>query len=271
FGHQTKRWNPKMKKYIFGDRNGIYILDLEQTLSLLNQACDFLRDTAAKGAGILFVGTKKQAQDIVRAEAERCGAYYVNQRWLGGTLTNFQTIRRSVKRFEEIEKMKEDGTFHLLKKKEVAVIMKEHDKLKRNLGGIIKMNKLPSCLFVIDPKNEEIAVLEANRLGIPIVGLIDTNCDPDLMTYPIAGNDDAIRSIKLITATVSDNILEGRQKNIETIQAQEAALEKGEGPEKKMDDIEVEERLIDEKLQKKAAVPGVLNIKKKKPVSRVKK
>lgn len=270
FGHQTRRWNPKMKKYIFGERNGIYILDLEQTLSLLNKACDFLRETSAKGGGVLFIGTKKQAQETIQADAERCGMYYVNQRWLGGTLTNFQTIRKSVKHLQDIKKMKEDGTFQSLKKKEVGGLLKEEEKLERNLAGIIKMGILPACLFVIDPKKEEIAVREANRLGIPIVGLIDTNCDPELITYPIPGNDDAIRSIKLIASVVTGNILEGKERYRETSEAKAASREKSIDAEGRPGDIleEGEEAIISRRLQKKVIDGKIPVAKKKRPVPR---
>ncbi len=215
FGHQTKRWNPKMGKFIYGERNGVYIIDLKKTADLLNSARDFLKETASSGNSILFVGTKKQAQSIVSQEAQRCGMFYVINRWLGGMLTNFETIRKSVKRFNKIKDMQEDGTLKKLSKKETASITKEFEKLTRNLGGIVKMDKLPGALFVIDPKRESIAIKEAEKLNIPVVALIDTNCDPDGIDYPVPGNDDAIRAIKLITMLVTDSIIEGRQDYLE--------------------------------------------------------
>jgi len=211
FGHQTKRWNPKMAKYIFGEKNGIYIIDLDKTVDCLEKALNFLREVAAKGEPILFAGTKKQAQELIAQEATRCGMFYVNERWLGGTLTNFQTIKQSIKRLKEIEAMKQDGLFDSLTKKEVAHLTKEMNKLKKNLGGIADMPKLPKAIFLVDSKNEEIAVAEANKLGIPVAALVDTNCDPDKIDYVIPGNDDAIRSIKLIASMAADAVLEGRK------------------------------------------------------------
>ena len=211
FGHQTRRWNPKMAPYIFTERNGIHIINLQKTLYLVDDAYEAVRQCAAEGGKILFVGTKKQAQDSIQVEAERCGQYYVNERWLGGMLTNFQTIKKSIQRLENIEKMEEDGTFDLLPKKEVAEIEHEHERLDRFLGGIKDMEGLPDLMYVVDPKKEHIAVHEANKLGIPIVAILDTNADPDEITYPIPGNDDAIRAVKLITATMADAVLEGKQ------------------------------------------------------------
>ncbi|MBI4335055.1 MAG: 30S ribosomal protein S2, partial [Candidatus Omnitrophica bacterium] len=219
FGHQTKRWNPKMKRYIFGERNKVYIIDLQKTIEGLTAACNFLRDVASKGGSVLFVGTKKQAQQIIKDEAARCGAFYVNERWLGGAITNFQTIRKSVRRMDEIDKMKQDGTFEALKKKEVAHLTKEMAKLLKNLEGIRKMDKLPTAVYLVDANVEITAVREAHRLSIPVVGLLDTNCDPDKIDYVIPGNDDAIRSIKLITTMVADAILEGKRKHIEGVEA----------------------------------------------------
>lgn len=210
FGHQTRRWNPKMARYIFTERNGIYIIDLQKTLYMMKIAYDFLQELAAQGGKVLFVGTKKQAQDSVKEQAERCGMYYVNQRWLGGMLTNFQTIRKSVDRLLELEKMEEEGIFDKLPKKEVVKLQREKEKLERNLGGIKTMEKLPDALVIVDTRNERIAVAEANKLGIPIVAVVDTNCDPDLIDYPIPGNDDAIRSIKLFCTLMADAILEGK-------------------------------------------------------------
>ncbi len=211
FGHQTRRWNPKMARYIFTERNGIYIIDLQKTVKKVEAAYHFIRETAASGGNILFVGTKKQAQDSVREEAERCGMYYVNQRWLGGTLTNFETIQKRINRLHELEKMEEDGTFNLLPKKEVILLRKEKDRLEKFLGGIKNMKDLPDALFIIDPRKERIAVAEARKLGIPIVAIVDTNCDPDEVDYVIPGNDDAIRAVKLLTAKMADAVLEGKQ------------------------------------------------------------
>jgi len=212
FGHETKRWNPKMKKYIFGEKNKIYIIDLEKTQGAILKACDFLSKVASEGGNILFVGTKKQAQEIVKDEASRCGMFYVNQRWLGGMLTNFQTIKKSIKRLEDIEAMREDGRFGKISKKEVSQLNKEAFKLNKNLEGIRAMGKPPKAMFVVDSKKEDIAVKEGRKIGIPIVALVDTNCDPDVIDYPIPGNDDAIRSLKLIVSIIADSILGGRQK-----------------------------------------------------------
>lgn len=215
FGHQTKRWNPKMKKYVFGKKNAIYIIDLEKTQEALESAQDFLTDLAAQGSTVLFVGTKKQAQDIIKEEAKRCGMFFIKHRWLGGLLTNFATVRKSIKRCKDLEKMKTDGTFEKLAKKEVSRLTKEMDKLKRNFEGIMDMERLPQALFVIDSKSEEIAVNEASKLSIPICALIDTNCDPDKIDYPIPGNDDAIKAIRLVTALIADSIVEGRKRFLE--------------------------------------------------------
>ncbi|OUM98767.1 MAG: 30S ribosomal protein S2 [Paenibacillaceae bacterium ZCTH02-B3] len=211
FGHQTRRWNPKMAKYIFTERNGIYIIDLQKTVRKVEEAYNFVRQLAEQGGTVLFVGTKKQAQDSVREEAERCGMFYVNQRWLGGTLTNFATIQKRIERLLQLEKMEEDGTFDVLPKKEVILLRKEKDRLQKFLGGIKGMRKLPDALFVIDPRKERIAVSEARKLGIPIIGIVDTNCDPDEIDYVIPGNDDAIRAVKLLTSKIADAIVEARQ------------------------------------------------------------
>lgn len=211
FGHQTRRWNPKMAEYIFTERNGIYIIDLQKTVKKADEAYMFIRDLAAEGGKILFVGTKKQAQDSIREEAERCGMFFINARWLGGLLTNFTTIKKRVARLKELEQMETDGTFDLLSKKEIAKLQLEKSKLDTNLGGIKEMKRLPDALFVIDPKKEYIAVAEANRLGIPIAAIVDTNCDPDLIDYVIPGNDDAIRAVKLIAAKMADAVIEGQQ------------------------------------------------------------
>jgi small subunit ribosomal protein S2 len=211
FGHQTRRWNPKMKKYIFTERNGIYIIDLQKTVKKVEEAYNFVKELAGNGGKILFVGTKKQAQDSVRDEAARSGMYFVNQRWLGGTLTNFETIQKRITRLKNIERMSEDGTFEVLPKKEVVQLRKEQDRLEKFLGGIKDMKTLPDALFIIDPRKERIAVAEAHKLNIPIVGIVDTNCDPDEIDYVIPANDDAIRAVKLLTGKMADAILEARQ------------------------------------------------------------
>lgn len=211
FGHQTRRWNPKMAKYIFTERNGIYIIDLQKTVRKVNEAYNFVRSIAEEGKSILFVGTKKQAQASVKEQAEKAGMFYVNERWLGGMMTNFGTIRKSINRLKELEAMEEDGTFEVLTKKEVQMLRREKDKLEKALGGIKEMDKLPGALFVIDPRKERIAVAEARKLDIPIVAIVDTNCDPDEIDYVIPGNDDAIRAVKLLTGCMADAVLEGRQ------------------------------------------------------------
>lgn len=226
FGHQTRRWNPKMAPYIFTERNGIYIIDLQKTVKKLEEAYMFVRDAAAEGGDVLFVGTKKQAGDSVKEEAERCGMHYVNARWLGGMLTNFKTIRRRIERLAQLRKMEEDGTFELLPKKEVIKLKLEIEKLEKFIGGIKNMNKLPSVMFVVDPKKEKIAVAEARKLGIPVVAIVDTNCDPDEVDYVIPGNDDAIRAVKLIAGAMSSAVLEGRQGESEA--AEEAEEEVSE-------------------------------------------
>ncbi len=211
FGHQTRRWNPKMAEYIFTERNGIYIIDLQKTVKKLEEAYMFIRDVSANGDTVLFVGTKKQASDSVREEAERAGVHFVNARWLGGMMTNFKTIRRRIERLAQLRKMQEDGTFDRLPKKEVIKLELEIEKLEKFLGGIKNMNKLPGALFVVDPRKEKIAVAEAHNLGIPVVAIVDTNCDPDEVDYVIPGNDDAIRAVKLIAHAIADAIIEGRQ------------------------------------------------------------
>ena len=211
FGHQTRRWNPKMKKYIFVERNGIYIIDLQKTVKKLEEAYDFMRQVGQDGGKVLFVGTKKQAQEAIKEEAERSGNYYINQRWLGGTLTNFGTIQKRVKRMKDIEKMEEDGTFAVLPKKEVIQLKKEHERLVKFLGGIRDMKAVPDVMFVVDPRKERIAVAEAIKLNIPLVGIVDTNCDPDEIDYVIPANDDAIRAVKLLTAKMADALLEAKQ------------------------------------------------------------
>ena len=211
FGHQTRRWNPKMKEYIFTERNGIYIIDLQKTVKKIDEAYYFIRDLAMEGSTVLFVGTKKQAQESIEQEAKRCEMFYVNQRWLGGMLTNFKTIQSRINKLRKIEKMEADGDFDLLPKKEVIQLKAEQEKLEKNLGGIKEMKKLPSAMFVVDPRKEHIAILEAKALGIPVVAIVDTNCDPDEADYPIPGNDDAIRAVKLIASKIADAVLEGRQ------------------------------------------------------------
>ena len=211
FGHQTRRWNPKMAQYIFTERNGIYIIDLQKTVRKIDEAYMFVRNLALEGKSILFVGTKKQAQESIEAEAKRCGMYFVNNRWLGGTLTNFRTIQTRIKKLNEIDKMEKDGQFDVLPKKEVIKLCAEREKLLKNLGGIREMKKLPGALFVVDPRKERIAVQEARILGIPIVAIVDTNCDPDEIDYVIPGNDDAIRAVKLIAGKLAYAVLEGKQ------------------------------------------------------------
>jgi len=211
FGHQTRRWNPKMAQYIFTERNGIYIIDLQKTVRKIDEAYMFVRDLALEGKSILFVGTKKQAQESIESEAKRCGQYFVNNRWLGGTLTNFRTIQTRIKKLNEIDKMEKDGQFEVLPKKEVIKLCAEREKLLKNLGGIREMKKLPGALFIVDPRKERIAVQEARILGIPIVAIVDTNCDPDEIDYVIPGNDDAIRAVKLIAGKLADAVLEGKQ------------------------------------------------------------
>lgn len=222
FGHQTKRWDPKMKPFIFGARNGIHIIDLQKTVHLFKEACKFVKDNAAKGETILFVGTKKQAQDAVIEEAKRCGMFYINQRWLGGTLTNFKTVKQSIARLKKIEQMKTDGTFDALTKKEVSLLEKEREKLEKTIGGIKDMDKLPGAIFIIDSKKEEIAISEAKKLGISIVAVVDTNCDPTGMDYIIPGNDDAIRAIRLFAQKVADAVIEGKQGTQDALAAEAA-------------------------------------------------
>ena len=217
FGHQTRRWDPKMAEYIFQARNGIHIIDLQKTSKKLDEAYEFMRAQAEEGKTFLFVGTKKQAQECMKEAAEKSGMFYVNQRWLGGMLTNFETIRTRVERLNELEKMQEDGTFDVLPKKEVILLKKEMDKLEKNLGGIKDMTEVPGVLFVVDPKKERIAILEARKLNIPVVGLVDTNCNPEDVDYAIPGNDDAIRAVKLIADTMANAIIEGRQGEAEDV------------------------------------------------------
>ena len=211
FGHQTRRWNPKMAKYIYMERNGIYIIDLQQTVRKFEEAYDFVKELSASGKTVLFVGTKKQAQETIREEAQRCGMFYVNKRWLGGMLTNFKTIKKRIQRLKDLEQMEADGVFESLTKKEIAGLKNEIERLERFLGGIKDMEKLPGAVFVVDPRKERIAVAEARKLNIPVVSIIDTNCDPDEVDYVIPGNDDAIRAVKLISSRIADAVIEGRQ------------------------------------------------------------
>lgn len=223
FGHQTRRWNPKMAKYIFTERNGIYIIDLQKTVRKAEEAYMFIRDIAAQGGSVLFVGTKKQARESIEQEAKRCNMFYVNNRWLGGMLTNFKTIRQSIARLTRINNMEKNGDFEALTKKEVSKLVLEREKLEKNLGGIKEMRQLPSALFIVDPRKEHIAISEARKLGIPIVGICDTNCDPDELDYVIPGNDDAIRAVKLIAGKMADAVIEGRQGEQDEDQAEEEA------------------------------------------------
>jgi len=240
FGHQTRRWNPKMEKYIFAERGGIYIIDLQKTLRMLQVACDFVKSVAAEGESVLFVGTKKQAQESISEEAQRCGMFYVNHRWLGGMLTNFQTIKKSVGRLKELEKMEEDDVFSMLPKKEVTRLNREKDKLERNLSGVKDMEKLPAAVVIIDTRIERIAVQEATKLGIPIVAIVDTNCDPDTISYPIPGNDDAIRAIKLVCTVLADSILLGKAITSEGAAVAEGVVKTEEIASGKMEPVESE-------------------------------
>jgi len=236
FGHQTRRWNPKMEPYIFGSRNGIHIIDLQKTVQLMDVAYEFIRDTVAEGKTILFVGTKKQAQEAIYEEATRCGMFYVNHRWLGGTLTNFHTIRKSIEKLKRLERLEESPESQGLTKKELIKLTKKREKLRRNLGGIKDMEELPGAIFIVDPKREEIAVREARKVGIPIVAIVDTNCDPDLIDYVIPGNDDAIRAVRLFSSKIADAVLEGKRLREERLQRElegqlpEESEERGEAP-----------------------------------------
>ena len=228
FGHHTRRWNPKMQEYIFTERNGIYIIDLQKTVKKFEEAYMFVRELSENGGTLLFVGTKKQAAEAIKEEAQRCGMFYVNERWPGGMMTNFKTIKKSIARLNSLNKMQEDGTFDLLPKKEVAALQKEMLTLERNLGGIKEMGGLPDAVFIVDPRKEHNAVLEAKKLGIPVVAIVDTNCDPDDADYVIPGNDDAIRAVKLIAGAMADAIIEGRQGEQQSAQAEEASEEAAE-------------------------------------------
>ena len=230
FGHQTRRWDPKMAEYIFQARNGIHIIDLQKTSKKLDEAYSFVKEQAEEGKPVLFVGTKKQAQECMKEAALKCGMFYVDQRWLGGMLTNFGTIQKRIQRLKDLETMAEDGTFEVLPKKEVILLKKEMEKLERNLGGIKDMNELPGVIFLVDPKKERIAILEAKKLGIPVVGLVDTNCNPEELDYPIPGNDDAIRAVKLIADVIANAVIEGKQGESfeaeeQTVEAEEESIE----------------------------------------------
>jgi len=231
FGHQTRRWNPKMAPYIYTERNGIYIIDLQKTVGLIDDAFDAVSDITAQGGTILFVGTKKQAQEAIRTEAERCGMFYVNERWLGGMLTNFKTIQSRIRRLKDIEKMEQDGTFDVLPKKEVIALRKEQEKLEKNLGGIKEMRKIPDAIFVVDPKKEKICIQEARKLGVTLIGICDTNCDPEELDYVIPGNDDAIRAVKLIVSKMADAVIEanqGMEYEVEAPEVQEGEMEEAQ-------------------------------------------
>jgi small subunit ribosomal protein S2 len=230
FGHQTKRWNPKMRPYIYGARNSIHIIDLDQTARLFARAYQFVVETVGRGGHVLMVGTKRQAQEIVREEATRSGSYFVVNRWLGGTLTNFRTIKMGLERMRQLERMKEDGTYMSITKKEVSRLEKERERFEKYLGGLKTMTSLPTALFIIDPAMETIAVAEANKIGIPVIAITDTNCDPDKIDYVIPGNDDAIRSIRLITARIADAAVEGAQRRKETVGREESNQRRGDGP-----------------------------------------
>ncbi len=276
FGHQTKRWNPKMKHFIFGEKSGIYIIDLEKTEKLLNDARLFISEVAAQGKPVLFVGTKKQAQEVIQEQAKRCGAFYVNHRWLGGLLTNFQTIKKSIMRYKEIVQMEKDGITESLSKKENAALTKEKEKLIKNLSGVIEMDRLPGAVFIVDSKKEETAVLEANKLKIPVISLIDTNCDPDLINYPIPGNDDAIKSIRLIASFMAESMLDGKKRydEIKTVMKEAEPKEEKEPADEKAETViipEVEEEVIEKFVIGKEADNREKPLKVKKPGPRIEK
>ena len=253
FGHQTRRWEPKMAEYIFQARNGIHIIDLQKTSKKLDEAYAFLKEQAEEGKTVLFVGTKKQAQDCVKEAAEKCGMYYVNQRWLGGTLTNFATIRRRIQRLAELERMQEDGTFDVLPKKEVILLKKEMEKLEKNLGGIKEMKELPGVMFIVDPKKERIGILEARKLGIPVIGLVDTNCNPEDVDYAIPGNDDAIRAVALIADCMANAVIEGRQGESMEAAETEMADEVAETEPESIEEVVASEEVVEEKAEEKPA------------------
>ncbi len=244
FGHQTRRWDPKMAEYIFQARNGIHIIDLQKTSKKLDEAYAFVKEQSEEGKTVLFVGTKKQAQECVKEAAEKSGMYYIDQRWLGGMLTNFTTIKKRVQRLKDLETMQQDGTFDVLPKKEVTLLKKEMEKLEKNLGGIKEMNEIPGLLFIVDPKKERTAILEARKLNIPVVGLVDTNCNPEDVDYPIPGNDDAIRAVKLITDVMANAIIEGKQG--ETFEQAEAIFETQEEATSSMEEVAASEETVEE-------------------------
>ncbi|MCR4712487.1 MAG: 30S ribosomal protein S2 [Clostridia bacterium] len=246
FGHQTRRWNPKMKPYIFTERNGIYIIDLQKTVRKIDEAYDFIRSVAQEGKPVLFVGTKKQAQNAIKDEALRCGQYFVSERWLGGMLTNYKTISARIKRLNDINRMEEDGTFEKLSKKEVTKLKGERDKLEKNLGGIKDMKGMPGAMFIVDPKKERIAVKEAHTLGIPVVGIVDTNCDPEDVDYVIPGNDDAIRAIKLISGKMADAVIEGREGESFDEGAEDQAALEAQVEAEKEEPADIEEVAVEE-------------------------
>jgi small subunit ribosomal protein S2 len=256
FGHQTKRWNPKMKPYIWGERNGIYIIDLTQTTQLLNDAYEVVKKAASQGKKIVFVGTKKQATDIVQEEATRCGAYYINRRWLGGTLTNFETIRTRVNKLRELEEMRNSGHFDRLPKKEVSALTRQLHKLEKSLGGIKEMRGMPDLLFVVDQKRELNAVLEANKAGIPVIAVVDTNCDPEKVDYVIPGNDDAIRAIRLITRTIADAVIEGKQLRLPEVER--AMLQKASDEEDSTDADKDAEGVVVEASEMEETAPALV-------------
>jgi small subunit ribosomal protein S2 len=265
FGHQSKRWNPKMKKYIFGQKAGIYIIDLEKTVECLEKARNFISEVISQGKFILFVGTKKQAQEIIQEEAGRSECFSVTYRWIGGLLTNFQTVRKNVQRLKDIEEMEQDGRINKLTKKEIAKFMKEKEKLKKNLFGVVEMDKLPGALFVIDPKKEETAVLEANRLNIPVIALIDTNCDPDKVSFPIPGNDDALKSIRLIASLVADSVIEAKKSYKEVIKVLEEQ-KKSEGMALEevpiLEEVEeISEKIEDKEIKEEKGMPKAAKIR----------
>jgi len=256
FGHQTKRWNPKMKKFIFGERSGIYIIDLQQTAQRLKAACEFLKDLASKGKFALFVGTKKQAKEVVGFEGSRCGMFYVNERWLGGTLTNFETVRKSVKRLHEMEALRAPESSAALSKKERSTLDKEIARLTKKLSGIVQMKNLPSVLIVVDPKKEENAVAEARRLDIPVIALLDTNCDPEDIDFPIPGNDDALKSIKFVVSLLADNVLTGREKHLQVKKPKKQPKEQEEVTEQApQEPLNADEQVIVENVEKKLKEP----------------
>jgi small subunit ribosomal protein S2 len=265
FGHPTKRWNPKMKKYIFGNKAGVYIIDLEKTVECLNRARDFLMKLVADGKIVLFVGTKKQAQTPIQEEAQRCGMYYINQRWLGGLLTNFNTIKKRISRLKDIERMKTDGTFEVLTKKEVSHLTKEMDRLKRNFSGIVEMSRIPDAVYLIDSMKERTALREALRLNLPVVALIDTNCDPDEVTFPIPGNDDALRSIKLITSFIADSVIEGKKKLPQAAEVERLPEEAAEKVEIEETIKEAAEEIEEKEVEVETDRPKAPKVKKERP------